>query len=117
MALQKDVLNWRISMREADGPFGVHHSGPEWLHFCEDAIGTHCVPEHGRSACLLAARKAAGGKRLLGAASASLVAGRLLVDDPLRQRLMDRNVIQVAERILQLCQCRNQILPPSHRSL
>src|SRR3984893_4264091 len=85
-------------------PTRAYQLAPEGFCLCEDAVGTFCVPEHRRGARLLTTRKAAGGERFLGAASASLTAGVLHIDGSLRQCLVDGNVIQVAERILQFLQ-------------
>src|ERR1700730_5878112 len=101
-------LSWTPS------PTRAYQLAPEGFCLCEDAVGTFCVPEHRRGARLLTTKKAAGGERFLGAASASLIRGVLHIDDSLRQCLVDGNVSQVAERILQFLQCRNEFLTPSY---
>ena len=61
----------------------------------------HRTFDDGRGACLLTTSKPACGECHPGAVAARPTADILLVDDPLDQNLMYRDVIQVPERILQ----------------
>src|SRR6516164_10350449 len=91
-------------------------SRPKWLRLSEGEVGTLRILEHGCDARLLTARKTTRSECLLGAALALIAAGVLRIDDLFAQSLMHRDVIQVAEGVLQFLQSSHKTLP-SPRSL
>src|SRR6266702_3162798 len=89
----------------------LHRSRPKWFRFGKAAIGLLGVLQHRADARLLATGEAAGGECLLGATSPSLSASVSSVDHPLGQFLVHLDVVEVAERVLQLFQPRHEFLP------
>src|SRR5262249_61058215 len=92
-------------------------SRPKWLRLGEGAVGKLCILEHGCDACLLTARKTAGGECFLGAALALLAAGVLRINDLFAQSLMHRDVVEVTEGVLQLLQSGHETVPSPHSLL
>src|SRR5262245_28614338 len=79
-------------------PHAACASRPERLCFGESGISPLRFLEHGRDARLLTARQAAGGECLPGAPATPLAVGIRAFDEPLRQFLVHRDVVEVAAR-------------------
>src|SRR5262249_39472745 len=92
-------------------------SGPKRLRLGKGTVGALRVLEHVGDARFLPPGKATGRERLLGADRPLVAAGILRMTDAFGQPRMHRDVVQVAERILQFLQCGHERLPPPPRFL